>query len=42
MPSKRPNQSSVKPAGNVGTKTIQLQEEDEFKTAIIGAGLSNK
>jgi len=26
MPSKKPSQSSVKPTGDVGTKTIQLQE----------------
>ena len=31
MSSKRPSQSSVKPAGDVGTKTIQLQEGDESK-----------
>ncbi|XP_039797534.1 uncharacterized protein LOC120662457 [Panicum virgatum] len=42
MPSKKPSQSSVKPAGNVGTKTIQLQEGDDSKTAINGAGLSDK
>ena len=42
MPSKRPSQSSVKPASDVGTKTIQLQEGDESKTAIISAGLSDK
>ena len=42
MPSKKPSQSSVKPTGDVGTKTIQLQEGDDSKTAIIGAGLDNK
>ena len=42
MPSKKPSQSSVKPAGDVGTKIIQLQEGDDSKTAIIGAGLSDK
>ncbi|XP_039797516.1 uncharacterized protein LOC120662434 [Panicum virgatum] len=42
MPSKKPSQSSVKPTGDVGTKTIQLQEGDESKTAIVGAGLSDK
>ena len=42
MPSKRPSLSSVKPASDVGTKTIQLQEGDESKTAIISAGLSDK
>ena len=42
MPSKKPSQSSVKPTDDVGTKTIQLQEGDDSKTAIIGAGLGNK
>ena len=42
MPSKKPSQSSVKPTNGVGTKTIQLQEGDDSKTAIIGAGLGNK
>ena len=42
MPSKKPSQSSVKPTGDVGTKTIQLKEGDESKTAIIGAGLGDK
>jgi hypothetical protein len=42
MPSKRPSQSSVEPASDVGTKTIQLQEGDESKTAIIDAGLGDK
>ena len=42
MPSRKPSQSSVKPAGDVGTKTIQLQEGDDSKTAIIGTGLNNK
>ena len=42
MPSKKPSHSSVKPTGDVGTKTIQLQEGDDSKTAIIGAGLGDK
>ena len=42
MPSKKPSQSSVKPAGDMGTKTIQLQEGDDSKTAIIGAVLGDK
>ena len=42
MPSKKPNQSSVKPTNGVGTKTIQLQEGDDSKAAIIGAGLGDK
>ena len=39
MPSKKPTQSSVKPTSDVGTKIIQLQEGDDSKIAIIGAGL---
>ncbi|XP_039803705.1 uncharacterized protein LOC120667767 [Panicum virgatum] len=42
MPSKKPSQSSVKPTGDVGTKTIQLQEGDDSKTAIIGTGVGDK
>ena len=42
MPSKKPNQSSVKPTNGVGTKTIELQEGDDSKTAIIGVGLGDK
>jgi hypothetical protein len=42
MPSKKSSQSSVKPARDVDAKTIQLQEGDDFKTIIIGAGLSDK
>ena len=42
MPSKRPSQSSVKLIGDMGTKTIQLQEGDDSKMAIIGAGLGDK
>ena len=42
MPSKKPSQSSVNPTGDVGTKTIQLQEGDDSKIAIIGAGLGDK
>ena len=42
MPSKKPSQSSVTPGGDVGTKTIQLQEGDDSKTAIIRAGLGDK
>ena len=42
MPSKKPSQSSVNPTSDVGTKTIQLQEGDDSKTAIIGVGLGDK
>ena len=41
-PSKKPSQSLVKLAGDMGTKTIQLQEADDSKTTIIGAGLGDK
>ena len=41
-PSKKSSQSSIKPTGDMGTKTIQLQEGDDSKTAIIGAGLGDK
>jgi len=40
--SKKPSQLSVKLAGDVGTKTIQLQEGDDSKTTIIREGLSDK
>ena len=42
MPSKKPSQSSVKPTGDVGAKTIRLQEEDDSKTDIITAGLGDE
>jgi len=42
MPSKKQSQSSVKPTGDMGTKTIQLQEGGDSKTAIIRAGLGDK
>ena len=42
MPSKKPSQSSVKPTGDIDTKTIQLQEGDDSKIAIIGAGLARQ
>jgi hypothetical protein len=39
----RPSQSRVKPnPSDVGIKTIQLQEGDPSKTALIGGGLGNK
>jgi len=39
---RRQRQSSIKPASDVGTKTIQLQEGDSSKTAIIGTELGDK
>jgi hypothetical protein len=39
----RPSQSRVKPnPSDVGIKTIQLQEGDPSKTALIGGGLGDK
>jgi hypothetical protein len=41
--SQRPSQLRVKPnSSDVGIKTIQLQEGDPSKTALIGGGLSDK
>ena len=40
--SKKASQSSVKPANDVTTKTIQLLEVDSSKTAIITTGLGDK
>jgi len=42
IPTKKPNQSSIKPVNDMGTKTIQLQEGHSSKTSIIGTGLGNK
>jgi hypothetical protein len=39
----RPSQSRVKPnPSNIGIKTIQLQEGDPSKTALIGGNLGDK
>jgi hypothetical protein len=42
IPTKKASQSGVKSTGDVALKTIQLQEGDSSKTAIIGAGLGDK
>ena len=42
MPSKKSSQLTVKPTSDVGTKTIQLQEGEDSKTAIIRTGLGDK
>ena len=42
MTSKKSSQSSIKPTEDVGIETIQLQERDDSKTTIIGAGLGDK
>jgi hypothetical protein len=39
---KKASQSGVKSTGDVALKSIQLQESDSSKTAIIGAGLGDK
>jgi hypothetical protein len=42
IPTKKASQSGVKSTGDVALKSIQLQEGDSSKTAIIGAGLGDK
>jgi hypothetical protein len=42
FPTKKASQSGVKSIGNVAPKSIQLQEGDSSKTAIIGAGFGDK
>jgi hypothetical protein len=42
IPARKASQSSIKSTGDVALKTIQLQEGDSSKTAVIGAGLGEK
>ena len=42
IPTKKISRSAPKPLDNVGVKTIQLQEDDPSKTALIGTGLFDK
>jgi hypothetical protein len=42
IPSKKANKSSIQSTDDVALKTIQLQEGDPSKTAVIGAGLGDK
>jgi hypothetical protein len=42
IPWKKINRSAPKQPGNVGVKTIQLQEGDPSEMALIGTGLSGK
>jgi hypothetical protein len=42
IPSKKASKSSIQWTDDVALKTIQLQEGDSSKTAIIGAGLGDK
>jgi hypothetical protein len=41
-PTKKASQSGLKSTGDVALKSIQLQEGDSSKTAIISAGLGDK
>jgi hypothetical protein len=42
IPSRKASKSSIQSTDDVALKTIQLQECDSFKTAVIGAGLGEK
>ena len=42
IPMKKTNRSTPKPPDSVGVKTIQLQQGDSSKTALIGTGLTDK
>jgi hypothetical protein len=42
IPTKKAGQSGVKSTGDVALKSIQLQEGDSSKTAIIGTSLGDK
>jgi hypothetical protein len=39
IPTRKASKSSIQSTGDVALKTIQLQEGDSSKTAVIGAGL---
>jgi hypothetical protein len=42
IPTRKASQSSIQSIDDVALKTIQLQEGDSSKTAVIGAGLGEK
>jgi hypothetical protein len=42
IPSRKTSKSSIQSTDDVAVKTIQLQEDDSSKTAVIGAGLGEK
>jgi hypothetical protein len=42
IPTRKANKSSIQSTSDVALKTIQLQESDSSKTAVIGAGLDEK
>jgi hypothetical protein len=42
IPSRKASKSSIQPTGDVALESIQLQEGDLSKTAVIDAGLDEK
>jgi hypothetical protein len=42
IPTRKASKSSIQSTGDVALKTIQLQEGDPSKTAVIGVGLDEK
>jgi hypothetical protein len=42
IPSRKASKSNIQSTDDVALKTIQLQEGDSSKTAVIGAGLGEK
>jgi hypothetical protein len=42
IPTRKASKSSIQSTGDVALKTIQLQEGDSSRIAIIGAGLGEK
>jgi hypothetical protein len=42
IPTRKVSKLSIQSTGDVALKTIQLQEGDSSKTAVIGAGLGEK
>jgi hypothetical protein len=42
IPTWKASKSSIQSTGDVALKTIELQEGNSFKTAVIGAGLGEK
>jgi hypothetical protein len=42
IPSKKASKSSIQSTDDMALKTIQLQEGDPSKTAVIGEGLGDK
>jgi hypothetical protein len=42
IPTRKASKSSIQSTGDVALKSVQLQEGDSSKTAIIGTGLDEK